>query len=85
VQPLLLLFCKVLVIVKDDSYCIYRELLLVVSLMSSRTCYATCFALPSIATTIAEEMLDHLASVYMNPNRVRDAKHNYNALVIRRD
>jgi hypothetical protein len=30
-------------------------------------------------------MLDHLASVYTNPNRVRDAKHNYNALVMRRD
>jgi len=30
-------------------------------------------------------MLAHLASVYTNPNRVRDAKHNYNALIIRRD
>jgi len=30
-------------------------------------------------------MLDYLASVYTNPNRMRDAKHNYNALVIRQD
>jgi len=30
-------------------------------------------------------MLDYLASVYTNPNYVQDAKHNYNALVIRQD
>jgi hypothetical protein len=30
-------------------------------------------------------MLDHLASVYTNLNRVRDARHDYNALVMRRD
>ena len=30
-------------------------------------------------------MLAYLASVYTNPNYVQDAKHNYNALVIRRD
>jgi len=28
-------------------------------------------------------MLAYLASVYTNPNRVQDARHNYNALVIR--
>jgi Zinc knuckle len=39
----------------------------------------------TIRFTTAEEMLDHLASVYTNPNRVRDARHNYNALVMRRD
>jgi len=31
----------------------------------------------------ANKMLAHLASVYTNPNCVQDAKHNYNALVIR--
>jgi hypothetical protein len=45
--------CEALVVVKDDSHCIYGELLLVILLMLSRTCYATCFALPSIAITIA--------------------------------
>jgi len=33
-QPLLLLFCEALVVIKDDSYCIYKELLLVVLLIS---------------------------------------------------
>jgi len=35
VQLALLPFCVALVVIKDDSHCIYRELLLVVSLMSS--------------------------------------------------
>jgi len=32
---------------------------------------------------IVEEMLEHLASIYINPNKVRNAKHNYNILVIK--
>jgi hypothetical protein len=30
----------------------------------------------------AKEMLDYLASIYVNPNAVRDARHDYNALLM---
>jgi len=31
----------------------------------------------------AKEMLDHLASIYTNPNAVRDARHDYNSLAMK--
>lgn len=31
----------------------------------------------------AREMLTHLASIYVNPNAVRDARHDYNALLMK--
>jgi hypothetical protein len=31
----------------------------------------------------AKEMLDYLASIYVNPNAVRDARHDYNSLVMK--
>ena len=33
--------------------------------------------------TSAQEMIQYLAAIYVNPNRVRDAKYNYNRLTIR--
>ena len=30
----------------------------------------------------AQEMISHLASVFINPNQVRDARHKYNRLII---
>jgi hypothetical protein len=69
------MFCEALVVVKDDSHYIYGELLLVVSLMLSRTCYATCFALLSITTTIAA--LKNIARPYaiIKPIRNKENVH----------
>jgi hypothetical protein len=33
--------------------------------------------------TSAKEMLDYLASIYVNPNAVRDARHDYNSLTMK--
>ena len=33
--------------------------------------------------TCAQEMILHLAAIYVNPNRVRDAKYDYNRLTMR--
>jgi hypothetical protein len=33
--------------------------------------------------TSAQEMIQHLAAIYVNLNRVRDAKYDYNRLTIR--
>src|SRR5438552_6672441 len=33
--------------------------------------------------TSAQEMIQHLAAIYVNPNRVRDAKYDYNRLTMR--
>jgi hypothetical protein len=32
---------------------------------------------------IVEEMLEYLAFIYTDPNKVRNARHNYNILVIK--
>jgi hypothetical protein len=34
---------------------------------------------------ITKEIIDYLAIIYINSNLIRDAKYDYNALVIRRD
>ena len=31
----------------------------------------------------AREMLDYLASIYVNPNAIRDARHEYNSLTMK--
>src|SRR5436190_9438108 len=31
----------------------------------------------------AQEMIQHLAAIYVNPNRVRDAKYDYNCLIMK--